>query len=137
MKRLLSTLLIVILATSASFAKKVVDTKAKIDIDVSEITHDFGNIQAPNAVKHEFTLKNEGSAALVIVSASASCGCTSPKFSPKPIQPGETGKVEVTFTPRGRSGEINEEVKLRLQSANSSKSKRVGLKLTGVVIPAK
>lgn len=137
MKRLLSAILIAVMATSATFAKKIVDTNAKIDIDVSEITHDFGNIQAPNSVKHTFTVKNDGSAALVIVSASASCGCTSPKFSPKPIQPGESGTVEVTFTPRGRSGEINEEVKLRLQSANSKKSKRVGLKLTGVVIPAK
>jgi hypothetical protein len=137
MKRLLSALLIAVITTSAAFAKKVVDDKVGINIDVSEITHDFGNIHAPNSVKHTFTVKNDGSAALVIVSAAASCGCTSPKFSPKPIQPGQTGTVEVTFTPKGRSGEINEEVKLRLQSANSKKSKRVGLKLTGVVIPAK
>jgi opacity protein-like surface antigen len=137
MKRFIAAMLILAAAVTAVSAKKITDTNLKIDIDVSEMTYDFGNIQAPKAVSHDFTIKNDSKSALVIISANASCGCTRPKFSAAPIQPGETGKVSVTFTPKGRSGEINEEVKLRVQSSDSKRSKRISLKLSGVVIPEK
>ncbi len=68
-------------------------------------TFDFGVIIQGENVAHTFIIKNVGEADLVISQASASCGCTVPKFSREPIAPGQTGKVEVAFSSAGRSGQ--------------------------------
>jgi hypothetical protein len=71
---------------------------------------------------------------LVIVSATASCGCTKPVYPTDPIKPEKKGKLKVTYNPSGRPGEFNKTIKVR---TNAPKSKRVSLKITGTVIPAK
>ena len=53
-------------------------------------------------VSSEFVFKNTGDAPLVIHQAIASCGCTTAMFTEKPIQPGESGKVSVTYNGTGR-----------------------------------
>ena len=53
-------------------------------------------------VSSEFVFKNTGDAPLVIHQAIASCGCTTAMFTKKPIQPGESGKVSVTYNGTGR-----------------------------------
>ena len=53
-------------------------------------------------VSSEFVFKNTGYAPLVIHQAIASCGCTTAMFTEKPIQPGESGKVSVTYNGTGR-----------------------------------
>ena len=59
---------------------------------------DFGNIPKEQPVSKVFKLKNTGDKPLTIQDAKASCGCTVPKKPEKPILPGETGDLEVTFT---------------------------------------
>lgn len=109
----------------------------KVGVSVSEITYDFGTIYEDSpAVKHTFTLTNNGSGAVAILSASASCGCTKPKHDKKPFKPGETSEIHVTFMPAGQSGEINKDVKVRLKNADG-KSETVNLHLRGVVLPKK
>jgi hypothetical protein len=98
-------------------------------------THDFGTIQeAKGQVSYEFEFENSGDKPLVIVSATASCGCTKPVYPTDPIKPGKKGKLKVTYNPSGRPGEFNKTIKVR---TNAPKSKRVSLKITGTVIPAK
>ena len=53
-------------------------------------------------VSSEFVFKNTGDAPLVIHQTIASCGCTTAMFTEKPIQPGESGKVSVTYNGTGR-----------------------------------
>lgn len=127
MKRLLLTLSI-ILAALAAGAKGP-------EMTLESMSHDFGNIaEDGGAVTHEFAFTNTGDSPLVIVTVSASCGCTKPKFPKEPIMPGKSGKITVTFYPKGHPGEINKDVKVR---TNVPGKKRQSLKLRGYVIPDK
>ncbi|KGN72186.1 DUF1573 domain-containing protein [Porphyromonas sp. COT-239 OH1446] len=66
---------------------------------------DFGMIKEANGkVSHTFTIKNTGSAPLVIVNITSSCGCTEPEYSREPIAPGKETKIKITFDPAGRPG---------------------------------
>ena len=44
-----------------------------------------------------FEFTNTGNAPLVISKVSSSCGCTIPKKPEAPIQPGETGEIQVKY----------------------------------------
>jgi len=66
--------------------------------------HDFGKVQAGEKVGCIFTYTNTGDADMVITSASASCGCTVPKYDKRPVPPGGSGTIEVVFDTSGREG---------------------------------
>ena len=59
--------------------------------------NDFGQIAQNVPKTAEFTLTNNGKEPLVIQSAKASCGCTDLKYSKKPILPGKTSVISVTY----------------------------------------
>ncbi|MBD5367508.1 MAG: DUF1573 domain-containing protein [Bacteroides sp.] len=103
-------------------------------ISLETTSHDFGNISEDGGpVSCEFEFTNTGDEPLVIISANASCGCTRPEYPKKPVQPGKTGKIKVTYLPTGRPGEFSKTVRVR---TNAPRPKRINLNITGVVIPA-
>jgi hypothetical protein len=63
---------------------------------VSE-SHDFGNVTADSNVTHTFKFKNTGKTPITIFSAKGSCGCTQVVADTKPIKPGETSLITVTY----------------------------------------
>jgi Protein of unknown function (DUF1573) len=69
-----------------------------------EYEHNFGKVAEGEKVGCVFSFENEGTGSLVITSATTSCGCTVPKYSTKPIMPGENGTLEVVFDTSGRNG---------------------------------
>jgi hypothetical protein len=73
-------------------------------ITFSEYEHDFGKIYEGEQVSCFFKYTNTGTADLIVASASASCGCTVPKYDVKPIRPGDSGTMEVRFDSSGRNG---------------------------------
>jgi len=73
---------------------------------------DFGIVIQGEKVTHTFKYKNTGGTDLVISSASASCGCTVPKWSKEPLSPGKEGEVEVIFDSSGRSGKQHKTITL-------------------------
>ena len=75
--------------------------------------HDFGNMVEGEIVSYTFDFTNTGTAPLLITSASASCGCTVPKFSKKPVQPGEKGELEVVFNSLGKEGAQHKTIAVR------------------------
>lgn len=104
-------------------------------VKFNDRSHDFGTIKESNGpVTHEFEFKNTGKEIVSIVRASASCGCTKPKYSEEPIKPGKKGKVTVTYNPSGRPGEFDRKVTVRMRFT-SGKEKRYILRISGVVIP--
>lgn len=66
--------------------------------------HDFGKIKQGDKVTYEFKYTNTGKSPLIISDAYATCGCTTPEIEKKPIQPGATSFVKVTFNSAGKSG---------------------------------
>lgn len=122
-----------ILLTFALSAASLAAFAAEPAITFAETSHDFGNIPENGGnVSHEFTFTNTGDAPLMIVSASASCGCTRPTYPKKPVAPGKSEKIKVTYVPAGRPGEFNKTVTVK---TNAKKQKKVTLKISGFVNP--
>ena len=67
-------------------------------------THDFGKIQEGDKVTYKFNFANTGKSPLIIVDATASCGCTIPTWPKAPIKPGDGGQVTVVFNSFGKKG---------------------------------
>ena len=107
MKKLVLMFSVLLLSVVALNAQEVHKQTKGAAISAPEEQFDFGTIkEADGPVTHAFTLKNVGNAPLVITRASASCGCTKPKFSTEPIAPGKSTKIEVTYNPAGRPGQF-------------------------------
>jgi hypothetical protein len=80
-------------------------TQAQNGINFNETTHNFGPItEKGGKVNYEFILSNDTNTPLLINDIITSCGCTMPKWTKKPIEPGKTGVINVTFNPWGRIG---------------------------------
>lgn len=81
-----------------------VNDAGKAVITFTSYEHDFGKIAEGEKVGCIFKYTNTGTSDLIVTSASASCGCTVPKYDVKPIAPGGSGTMEVMFDATGRSG---------------------------------
>lgn len=78
-----------------------------------DTTHSFGAFDEDlGNVTTYFKVVNTGDKPLNILSVRASCGCTSPSYSRKPVAPGDTGQVAVTYNPAGRPGKFDKKVKV-------------------------
>lgn len=67
-------------------------------------SHDFGKLKQGDKVTYEFKFTNTGKSPLIITNATATCGCTTPEWPKAPLQPGEGGKIRVTFNSAAKSG---------------------------------
>jgi hypothetical protein len=80
------------------------DTTGVAVITFQSLEHNFGAVKEGEKVGCIFQFTNTGDADLVLTSATASCGCTVPKYDKKPVAPGDAGTVEVSFDTSGRDG---------------------------------
>jgi len=79
-----------------------------------------------------FELINTGDAPLSIVSARATCGCTTPVYPRESVAPGDTAIVEVTYDPAGRPGRFAKKVYIE----TTGEPARTTLTVRGTVIGA-
>lgn len=71
----------------------------------------LGDIKSGNPIHHIFNVRNDYPFAVDIVSAGASCGCTTPTLSKKGIlQPHELLQVTINANTSGRSGLFSKSV---------------------------
>lgn len=123
---------LIILASPGAQAKKQ-PAGAVAAITLDEKTHNFGTIsEQGGAVTHSFRFTNTGTAPLVIISATASCGCTRPTYPQKPIAPGKSGVIKVTYLPQGRPGVFDKKIKVR---TSDPRQRKLTLTITGTVVP--
>lgn len=73
-------------------------------VQIIDSSYNFGKITDGEKVEYSYRFKNTGTKPLVIIEASASCGCTVPQKPEKPILPGETGFIKMVFDSKGRVG---------------------------------
>jgi hypothetical protein len=103
-------------------------------IEFTETSHDFGVIKAKKGpVSYSFEFRNVGDGPLLILSASASCGCTRPEYPTDPVKAGKSNKIKVTFNPIGREGEFTKTITVR---TNAKGAKKINLKIKGNIVPA-
>jgi hypothetical protein len=79
-------------------------------IQYEKTEYDFGTVKEGAVVEHVYKFKNTGAVPLIIQSAVASCGCTVPDYSKKPIPPGQSGEIKVRFDSATRPGIQNKQV---------------------------
>ena len=78
-----------------SFYLNAQENIAQVEFETKLI--DYGDIEFDSDGKRVFKFKNVGNAPLIFNRISSSCGCTVPKRPEKPIQPGESGEIEVEY----------------------------------------
>lgn len=94
--------------------------------------HDFGTIrEADGKVSCTFTGVNRGTKPVVLLDVVASCGCTVPEYSRKPILAGDSTRIVVTYDPENRPGSFSKE----LAVYSSDRRKIAALTIGGTVVP--
>jgi len=95
------------------------DTTGTAVMEFNELEHNFGSIKAGEKVGCIFSFTNTGDADLILTAASASCGCTVPRYEKKPVAPGGKGAIEVIFDSSGRSGLQSKTVVVQSNAENN------------------
>jgi hypothetical protein len=93
-------------------------------------SHDFGKVKAGDKVTYEFKFTNTGPSPLIISTATASCGCTVPEWPKEPVQPGQGGKIKVTFDSANKEGLQDKQITV---TANTSPAQNI-VHLVGEVL---
>jgi len=123
MKRIVTLALFII----AGMALNAQDKVAKIEF--KESTIDYGEVAKGSDGIRVFEFTNTGNAPLVISNVSSSCGCTIPKKPEKPIQPGDTGTIEVKYD-TNRVGPIRKTITVM----SNAETPTIALKIKGKVL---
>ena len=125
---------LLLLATAFAFTLGVSaqnTTKADDIAKFSVETYDFGKIKQGTPVTYYFEVKNISDKAIVVESASASCGCTVPEKPEEPIEPGKTGKIKVQYN-AAAAAPFTKDIYIKLSGAAENKT----LHITGEVLTA-
>ena len=112
------------------FSFFVYSQENQADIKFEETIIDYGEVEFESDGKRIFKFKNIGNAPLVFQRISSSCGCTIPKKPEKPIEPGETGEIEVEYDTK-RVGLFMKAISVLSNSKNPSSI----LRIKGEVLP--
>ena len=75
-----------------------------------EDVYDFGRVFEGDIVTRDFVFTNTGTAPLLIVKASSSCGCTVPEWPKIPIPPDSTASIKVKFNTLNKPGAQSKDV---------------------------
>ncbi len=105
---------------------------AQPTISFERTEHNYGQInEADGRVSTIFEFTNSGNEPLVLSNVRASCGCTTPKWTRTPIEPGQKGQITVTYNPAGRPGRFQKSITITSNATNPTTK----LYIKGEVIP--
>ncbi|MBS3913314.1 MAG: DUF1573 domain-containing protein [Bacteroidetes bacterium] len=113
MKRIITLASAVVICSAIAFAQPTAvknDSKPanaanqNESIKWAKTSHDFGTVAMGPKAEVTFKFTNNSNAPVVIKSANASCGCTTPSYTTTPVMPGETGDVKASYGTEGRPG---------------------------------
>jgi hypothetical protein len=105
----------------------VASAQAEPRAEVSETSHDFGQVREDMTLVHDFVVKNTGDQDLQILMVDPDCACTVAKYD-KVIPPGGTGKITLQIQPFSVVHGFKKKTYVRF---NSSDPSSVNLVLTG------
>jgi hypothetical protein len=96
-----------------------------------QLEYNFGSVPQGQKVEHEFLLRNEGDAELVIQRLAPSCGCTAAAMSSSAVKPGGSEKIKVAFNTAGFYGDKTKSVHVL---TNSRDNPELVIKMTGHIV---
>ena len=100
------------------------------EVTFEKILIDYGIIDHGVDGKRTFNFKNTGTAPLIFNRIYSSCGCTIPKKPEKPIQPGESGSIDVEYDTK-RTGAFQKAITVNSNAVNSN----IILRIKGEILP--
>ena len=103
--------------------------KADEVMKLSTDKHDFGKIKQGVPVTTYFTITNTSDKPIVIESATAGCGCTTPEYAKEPIPAGGTTKLKVGYN-AAAPGHFDKPVTIKLAGVAETKQ----VMITGEVV---
>ena len=105
--------------------------KADSYVKFKEVTHDFGKIKQNSPVTYNFVFTNVTDKPVVIESATASCGCTTPVKPEAPVAKGKEDKITAGFN-AAAAGPFNKTIYVKVAGVDQP----MELKITGEVLNA-
>jgi hypothetical protein len=105
--------------------------KAEDVVKFKELAFDFGKVKEGTPVTHSFTFTNISNSPVIIESAIASCGCTTPHKPEGAIGAGKTDVISAQYN-AANPGPFNKSVTVKLAGVDYP----VTLKITGEVLNA-
>lgn len=127
MKKLALTLFAVVIGTVLFAQSK----KAEDLVKFTELKYNFGKIKQGTPVTHDFEFTNISGKPIVIESATASCGCTTPAWPQQPIAQGKSNKIKAGFN-AAAPGPFDKTVFVKIAGADQP----LELRNTGEVLSA-
>jgi hypothetical protein len=100
----------------AFFALTLIGASAQSPAKFKEIKHSFGKIKQNVPATYVFTFTNTSDKPVVVESAVAGCGCTTPEFPKAPIAKGKSGTIKVTYN-AANPGKFTKEVTVKFLDA--------------------
>tara|TARA_X000000368_G_C22509735_1_gene484266 strand:+ start:23 stop:511 length:489 start_codon:yes stop_codon:yes gene_type:complete len=93
--------------------------------------YNYGEVVDGEIVEVDFNFTNTGKTDLIVFDASASCGCTVPKYPKNEnIKPGDKGTIKVMFDTANKPGK---QIKTVTLSTNTSTGKKL-IRINGFVL---
>jgi hypothetical protein len=116
----------------AVFCVASVFAQSKAPLQFKELKHSFGKIKQNVPASYSFTFKNTSSTPVVIESATAECGCTTPEYPKGVIAKGASDKIKVTYN-AAAMGSFTKRVTVRIAKVADP----IVLTIDGEVVDAK
>ncbi|WGK63829.1 DUF1573 domain-containing protein [Croceiramulus getboli] len=120
--------MLIMLVATFGLAVQAQEKKAEITFKTDVV--DYGEVAYGSDGVRKFEFTNTGSEPLVITKTYSTCGCTVPKKPEGPIQPGESGVIEVKYDTK-RPGLIRKVISVYSNASDEP----VSLKIKGRVLP--
>lgn len=103
--------------------------KAEDLVKFKELTYDFGKIKQGVPVTHDFVFTNISSRPVIIESATATCGCTTPIKPEPPVAKGKSDKITAGYN-SAVTGPFNKSIYIKVAGAPAP----IELKIIGEVL---
>lgn len=113
--------------------QKVLASKDSTTVQIIDSAYNFGKVTDGEKVEYSYRFRNTGTKPLVVVQATASCGCTVPQKPEKPIMPGDIGFIKIVFDSKNRVGNAHKTITVE----SNARPEFPPLTLTGDVTAAK
>ncbi|MEY3058711.1 MAG: hypothetical protein RL000_63 [Bacteroidota bacterium] len=129
MKKIMLTVFVALFAV-VGFAQNASNNAAAV-VKFKEMRHNFGKIKQGVPVTYDFEFTNVSSGAVIIETATASCGCTTPTWPQAPVMKAKTEKIKAGFN-AAAPGPFEKTVFVKIKGVDAP----VELKIAGEVLSA-
>jgi len=129
MKKIMLTAFIALFVV-VGFAQNATNNAGTV-VKFKEMKHNFGKIKQGVPVTHDFEFTNVSAVAVIIETATASCGCTTPTWPQAPVMKAKTEKIKAGFN-AAAPGAFEKTVFVKIKGIDVP----VELKIAGEVLSA-